>query len=112
MGWTDKEVWEQMPDSLREALVAELERQQRHVAILEAEVARMREHTPALTERVTRRTWNVARPPSVNRPRAVAPSRLLSEINEEEGPSFSASRSSGDLGLDSPSAEEIMRVAR
>jgi len=109
MGWTDKEVWEQMPTGLREALVAELERQQRHVAILEAEVARMRERTPAPIEQTTRRTWNVVRPPSVNRPRAARP---LLEVCDKDDLLGSTHRLSGDLGLDSTQDEEIMRVAR
>lgn len=68
MVWHNKEAWEHMSSDLREAIWSILERQQRHIAILEAEVARLKELLPPLVEEPPQRAWKATRPLSAHRP--------------------------------------------
>jgi hypothetical protein len=66
---TEKELLDRIPLDLREAFSAVLERYQRHLLIVETEVAQIRDVLAKLHPRLSRPLLTTIRPPSSNRSR-------------------------------------------
>jgi hypothetical protein len=80
----DQVLLDQFPFVLQTAITDLLERYQRHLAVLEAEVAQLKEYLPGYQLRMPRPRRTIIRPPSADRPhRKAAHFRFSSEKKED-----------------------------
>jgi hypothetical protein len=87
----EKDLWNSLPNDLRSSLETILDRYQRHLMRLEAEVAELRNSLPRLQARLNRRSQSTLRLPSATRPRKgerAAASVLSGSEFEEEGNAY------------------------
>jgi hypothetical protein len=80
---SEKDFWNSLPDNLRKSLETILDRYQRHLMVLEAEVAELKNALFELRSRLDERSHAPWRPPSATRP-CEARQAAVSEFNNAE----------------------------